>query len=144
MTGRTDVDAYVATLAPGRRAQVNALRTLIRGAAPGITEEVKWNAPSFRTVESFATLHLREAARIGVILHLGARGKPPKGFREGIPDPDGLLRWLGPDRAMLRFSDAAEVRAHKGPLTRIIRAWVTHVTPNAPREAKAAGQGRRR
>lgn len=131
MTGRDQVDAYVAKLAPARRTAVGAIRRLICKAAPGIGEEVKWNAPSFRTVESFATLHLRDAKRIGVILHLGARGKPPEGFAEMIPDPEGLLRWLGPDRAWVMFEGVKEIRAKKGAMVKIIRAWVKQVTPNA-------------
>jgi hypothetical protein len=40
-----------------------------------IREGVKWNTPSFRTTEYFATTNLREKAGIGLVLHLGASGR---------------------------------------------------------------------
>ena len=140
MTGRSAVDAYVAKLTPKRRSEVRALRTLIRGAAPGISEEVKWNAPSFRTVENFATMHLRDPKRISVILHLGARGKASKGFRETIPDPDGMLRWLGPDRAIVSFEGVSEIGERKGALTKIVRAWVKQVKTNGAGGGERGGR----
>src|SRR5262245_24459060 len=99
------VDALMKTLAHPHKDAIEALRVTILGADRSIREGVKWNAPSFRTHEYFATTNLREKKGIGVILHLGAkiRDVGPKGV--AIPDPKGLLKWLAADRAMVRFDD---------------------------------------
>src|SRR5262245_16729700 len=94
------VDAFMKTLDHPFKAEIEAIRKAITGAAPGIREGIKWNAPSFRTTEYFATTNLREKAGIGLILHLGAkiRALPAGGI--AIQDPAKLLKWLGKDRAM--------------------------------------------
>ncbi|MEQ1612074.1 MAG: hypothetical protein ABL904_04925 [Hyphomicrobiaceae bacterium] len=50
-----------------------ALRKVILGADPSISDGVKWNAPSFCTTEYFATINLRAKAGVEVILHFGAK-----------------------------------------------------------------------
>ena len=88
---------------------------------------MKWNAPSFRTTEYFATTNLRAKRGVGLILHLGAkvRALPPGGVT--IEDPEGLLEWLAKDRAALEFADAADVKRKRVALAAIIRQWIEHV-----------------
>ena len=57
------------------KAEIELMRAAILGADPSIREGVKWNAPSFRTHEYFATTNLREKKGIGLILHLGAKAE---------------------------------------------------------------------
>lgn len=121
------VDAFLATLDPPRRDTVQALRELVPGADPAIAEGVKWNAPSFRTTEWFATTHLRTRDGVGLVLHRGARARPlPPGGLD-IPDPTGALRWLAPDRAMLTVRDVDDLRAREEVLVAVVRAWVRGV-----------------
>ena len=40
-------------------------------------------------------------------------------------DPDGLLRWLGPDRARLDFADAADLAQRTPALQALLRRWIT-------------------
>ncbi|MDH5829038.1 hypothetical protein QFW80_00675 [Luteimonas sp. M1R5S18] len=56
---RAAVDALMATLTHPHKASIEALRAAILAVDPSIAEGVKWNAPSFRTHEYFATFHLR-------------------------------------------------------------------------------------
>ena len=74
------VSAYMAALEHPHKALVEALRRAVLGADPAIAEGIKWNAPSFRTHEYFATTHLRTKDGVGLILHLGARPRDG-GFR---------------------------------------------------------------
>ena len=121
------VDDFMKSLEHPHKAAIEALRKVIRGAAPGIREGVKWNAPSFRTTEYFATTNLREKAGFGVILHLGAKARAlPAGGIE-IADPGKMLRWLAKDRAMIVFSDGKDLAKRKHPLAALVRAWVAHV-----------------
>jgi hypothetical protein len=92
-----------------------------------VQEGVKWNAPSFRTTEYFATTNLRAKAGIGVILHLGAkvRDLPPGGVQ--IADPAGLLKWLGKDRAMVEFADAQAFDEAKPAFQAVLRQWLRFI-----------------
>ncbi len=45
---RETVDEYMAALDHPFKAEVEALRAIIKGVNPNITEQVKWNAPSYR------------------------------------------------------------------------------------------------
>lgn len=103
------------------------MRQIILGASPAISEGIKWNAPSFRTQkEWFATLHLRSKQSVQVILHLGAKARPDlKPFE--IADPDGLMKWLGKDRALVTLGAGRDIAANRKALEAIVRAWIKHV-----------------
>lgn len=109
------------------KAEVQAIRAAILGAAPGISEGIKWKAPSFRTHEYFATTHLREKEGIGVILHLGAKVRDVGPGGVAIEDPTQLLKWLAADRASVRFASADDFESKKTAFQRLIRNWVKHV-----------------
>jgi hypothetical protein len=83
-----DVETFLAALDHPLKPEILALRQVILGADPSITEGIKWNVPSFRTSEYFATMHLRAKDGIQVILHLGAktRGTAITGVAIAIPD----------------------------------------------------------
>jgi len=121
------VDAFMKRLVHPHSAAIEDMRRIILGAAPGIREGIKWNAPSFRTDEYFATTNLREKAGIGLILHLGAKVKslPAKGI--AVADPARLLEWLGKDRAMIVFRDQHDLAGRKKPLATLIKAWIAYV-----------------
>ena len=121
------VDAFMLTLDHRFKREIEEIRRLMLGADPGIAEGIKWNSPSFRTHEYFATTNLREKKGIGVILHLGAKVKqlPAGGVR--IEDPNKLLKWLGKDRAVIVFEDAQDLAAKEAAFVRIIRNWIAYV-----------------
>lgn len=123
-TDTTDaVDAYMAALDHPCKAEVEALRRIITGVDPRVAEGVKWNAPSWRLDEYFATTHLRAKQGIGVILHLGAKTRAPSS-NPAIDDPDGLLEWLGPDRARVAFADMADLRRRQAAFEAVLRQWI--------------------
>lgn len=119
-----DVRSFLATLDHAQKPAILAIRTILL-STPGVTEGIKWNAPSFRTTEWFATFHLRAKAGVMVILHLGAKVKAGDGIT--IDDPAGLLTWLGKDRASITFADEADVETKREALATLIRRWVEHV-----------------
>jgi hypothetical protein len=121
------VDEFMTALAHSSKSEVQAIRSLILAADPSISEGIKWNAPSFRTTEYFATTNLREKNGVGVILHLGAKVReiPPGGMP--IDDPEKLLRWLAQDRAAVVFKDMNDFNAKKSAILSIIRSWITYV-----------------
>ena len=114
------VDEFMAKLKPPCKAQVQALREVILATDSSIAEGVKWNAPSYRTSEYFATTNLRAKKGIGVILHLGAKVRDLPAGGVAIDDPGKLLKWLGKDRAMVEFADVADLRRKKAAFQAVV------------------------
>lgn len=124
-----DVDTFLAALHHPHKDEILALRQVILAADPAVAEGIKWNAPSFRTSEWFATFHLRAKGGVQVILHFGAKVRDRSAARAAIADPDSMLEWLGPDRASVKFRDAADVEAKRAAFAAVIRQWIAHVEP---------------
>ena len=92
-----------------------------------IAEGIKWNAPSFRTTEYFATTNLRATRGIQVILHLGARVRDLPSGGITIDDPAGILKWLAKDRAVIELADTRSLKDGKAALQAILRQWIRFV-----------------
>lgn len=119
-----DVDALLDTSKHPLRTEIDALRSIILAVDARIEEGVKWNAASFRTTDWFATLngprHVKEPM---LILHAGARAKGLV-LKDRIPDPDGLIKWLGNERGQVVFKDATDIRKKERALKAIVGAWI--------------------
>lgn len=122
-----DVEAFLASLDHPLKQEILALRQIILGADPSITEGIKWNAPSFRTSEYFATFHLRVKDGVQVILHLGAKTRDTSVSGIAIADPESLLEWLAKDRASVKFRDRKDIDARRSAFADVIRQWIKHV-----------------
>lgn len=117
------VDQFMERLEHPLKAEIGAVRTLILRADPAITEQVKWNAPSFVYAgEDRITLHLRAKDGIMLVFHRGAKSKDTAGF--AFEDPSGLMKWAAPDRALVTLRDMAEVEARAADLADLVRRWV--------------------
>jgi len=121
------VSAFLATLNYPALDLIQAIRATILASDSRIAEGIKWNAPSFRTIEYFATTNLREKHGEGVILHLGAkvRDLSPEGIT--IDDPKGLLKWLARDRAMVVFGGMEDFQAKREAFQGVIGNWIAYV-----------------
>jgi hypothetical protein len=126
------VDAFMATLAHPHADAIQALRQAILAVDPAIAEGIKWNAPSYRVREYFATTHLRAKAGVGIILHLGAKARPGGPQPLAIDDPHGLLAWLAPDRAMVVFANLDDVNARTPAFQALIRQWLAAAAVAGP------------
>lgn len=121
------VDAFMAELVHPHKPEIEALRRLMLEVDPSVQEGVKWNAPSFRTSDYFATTHLRAKSGLGVVLHLGARVRQLPSGGVAIEDPAKLLKWLGKDRAMVEFANAEEFNTSRAAFQAVLRQWVKYV-----------------
>ena len=121
------VDQFMAALDHPFKAEIETLRLAILAVYPSIAEGIKWNAPSWRTDEYFATTHLRGKTGFSLILHLGAKARAlPEGGLH-MPDPEGLLKWLGQDRAQVEFSSTADFSAKLPALQAVLTEWIRYV-----------------
>ncbi len=121
------VDAYLESLEHRHKPAVETLRQLINDAVPGLTERIKWNAPSFGPGEDDRiTMRLHPGDRLQLILHRGAKAAADDLFR--FEDPDKLIAWAAPDRGVVTFKDEADIRAKAPALSEILRRWVACTT----------------
>lgn len=108
------------------KAELEAVRSIILGANPEISEGIKWNAPSFRCKEYFATINIRKDVVL-VILHLGAKVKDNSTAGLTISDPTGLLEWLAKDRAAVKFRDMKAIKSSRAAFENIVRQWIAYM-----------------
>jgi hypothetical protein len=81
------VDEFMSSLEHPQKAVVEAIRGLMLSVGDSVREGLKWNAPSYRTHEYFATTNLRSRMGVGVILHFGAKVRPLPASGVNIDDP---------------------------------------------------------
>lgn len=123
------VEAFLKKLNHPLKPEIEAVRQIILGLDPSIQEGIKWNSPSFRTTDYFATLNLRAKdckERVWLILHGGAKAKGLT-LKDKIADPTGLLEWLANDRCLVTFDNHKDVQSKSRALQSIIREWIRHL-----------------
>ena len=120
----TDVDEYMAGLVHRRKDQVERMRAAILAADPGLTETVKWNAPSFiYDGEDRVTFRLQPGDRVELVLHRGARTRDDSGSF-AFDDPSGMIVWAAPDRGVIAIPQGTDIDASLEEILPTIHAWV--------------------
>jgi len=118
------VVAFLEELDHPLQKEIEAVRQIILGVDPAICEAVKWNAPSFRTTDFFATFNLRSKDHVQLVFHTGAKVKATATTGIDIADPDGLLKWLAKDRCLVTLGVGKEIQAKREAFEAIVRAWI--------------------
>ena len=117
------VEAFMAALEHPQKPLIARVRAIILGANGRITEQVKWNAPSFcYGGDDRVTMRLHPPTQVQLILHRGAKVRPDDGFT--FADDSGLLHWITNDRATVTLRSLAEVEAHEAALARLVERWM--------------------
>jgi uncharacterized protein YdhG (YjbR/CyaY superfamily) len=117
--GTAMVDEYMAGLDHPLKAETETLRATIKGVHPQITEEVKWNAPSFSyRGEYLVTFNLRKPEHVHPVFHNPLVVDVSSDLLEG-DYPDG--------RRMAYFRDMADVQSRRTALERVIGELVTKI-----------------
>jgi len=121
--GAAAVAQFLQTWDHPLKAEVEQLRAIILGADPGITEQIKWKAPSFcYRGDDRVTMRLHPKGGVQLIFHRGVKVKDSTDF--SFADPSGLLQWVAKDRAIVTFHTLAEITAHEAALGDVVRRWV--------------------
>lgn len=117
------VDAFLRDLQHSRKAEIEAIRSLILKSHPGVTEQIKWNAPSFcYGGDDRVTLRLQPGNRVQLIFHRGAKSKDSSGF--SFADESELLEWLAVDRAVVTFQGVEDVKQKETVLSDLVCRWM--------------------
>jgi uncharacterized protein YdhG (YjbR/CyaY superfamily) len=110
---RTDkVDEFLENLSHPLKAEVEAVRSIIKGVNKDINEEIKWKAPSFTYKGgNLVTFNLREEKRIHLVFHNLHISKVKSKLLEGDYK----------DRRMVYFANMKDVKAKKPMLERALK-----------------------
>jgi hypothetical protein len=109
-----EVDAFMKTLDHPFKAEVQAVRKIIKGVNKNITEQIKWAAPSFSYKGYMVTFNLWAKEHVHLVFHNGAI----------LNHKSGLLEGDYPDRRMAYFSSMKDVKAKQPALEAAIKEWV--------------------
>jgi len=108
------VDEFMSKLEHPFKAEVETLRAIIKGVDPRITEQIKWNAPSFRFTDYICTFQLHVTQHVHLVFHNPAIASIPSAILEG----DYV------DRRMAYFTSMDDVQAKRAELEHVIRSLV--------------------
>ena len=113
LVNRTDkVDEFLENLSHPFKAEVEAVRSIIKGVNKDINEEIKWRAPSFNYKgEYLVTFNLWEEKRIHLVFHNPQIPKVKSKLLEGDYK----------DRRMAYFSDMKDIKAKKSLLEKALK-----------------------
>jgi hypothetical protein len=114
--GKVVVDAYMRDVDHPFKAEMQAVREIILGASPKISERIKWNAPSFYYGEDLGAFNPRATEYAHLILLF------PGG--QGMDDSSGLLEGNHKDRREVKFHSLDDVKAKKRALEKLVKGWV--------------------
>jgi hypothetical protein len=114
-TDKEVVDAYLRDVDHPFKAEMEAVRQIILGASPKISERIKWNAPSFYYQEDLGAFNPRAMEYAHLILL----------FPDGAGmDDSRLLEGKHKDRREVKFHGMDDVRAKKPALEKLVKRWV--------------------
>ncbi|CAA9286510.1 MAG: hypothetical protein AVDCRST_MAG77-4803 [uncultured Chloroflexi bacterium] len=127
---RESVVEFLAQLEHPLKADIEAVRAVILTANDGITEHVKWNAPSFCFEgDDRVTMRLQPGNRLDLIFHRGAKVKDATDF--AFVDGTGLMKWVTADRAVVSLKSAHDITAHRDALADLVDRWVRSTSETA-------------
>ncbi|HNL38876.1 MAG TPA: DUF1801 domain-containing protein [Saprospiraceae bacterium] len=116
MTDADKVSAYMQALDYPLKAEVELLRDIIRSAHPGLSERIKWNAPSYYTQADLLTFNLHDPKVIRLVFHHPAIVE--------ITSP--LLQGEYKDRRLAFFESRAAVDMQREELVRVVRELIKY------------------
>ena len=110
-----EVDEFMDKLDHPFKAEVYAVRDIIKNVNKGITEQIKWAAPSFSYRGYMVTFNLWAKQHVHLVFHNGAI----------LSNESGLLEGDYPDRRMAYFYSMDDVVAKQKALEDAVRDWVS-------------------
>jgi uncharacterized protein YdhG (YjbR/CyaY superfamily) len=106
------VDEFIRELDHPLKTEVEMVREIIKSVNKDITEQIKWNAPSFNYAgQSLVTFNLWEKGRIHLVFHNPMISKVKSKLLEGDYD----------HRRMAYFSDRKDIEAKKTGLQKALK-----------------------
>ncbi len=116
---------YMINLENPLKSEIEVVRNIILQTNSQLTENIKWNAPSFSfNNEDRITFNFQGKGFFRLIFHCGAKVNENKSKEPLFVDATGLLEWLDSDRAMVKFVRMQDVEVNKNKLVEVITNWI--------------------
>jgi hypothetical protein len=120
------VHQFLETLVHAKKSDILTLRAAILKSNPRISEQIKWNAPSFCwDGEDRVTMRLQPGDRLQLIFHRGAKPKDTSAFK--FSDPTGMIEWAAIDRGVVTIAEEVKSANELEPLVKLVNLWMTSV-----------------
>jgi Domain of unknown function (DU1801) len=117
-----EVTEFIRELSHPLKPGIEDVRSAILASDDGITEHIKWNAPSFCWKgEDRVTFRLQPGDRLQLIFHRGAKVRDDE-FE--FNDDTGLMEWASADRAIVTFEDLDDVPAKLPAVVGLVGRWM--------------------
>ena len=108
-----DVDAWMAKYDNPQKPLLDAVRRAVLAADRRIGECIKWQAPTFTYKGNLASFYPKSKAHVSLMFHTGAR----------IAGDYPSLEGSGDTSRVMKFADAADLKAKSAELKRLVKAW---------------------
>lgn len=116
------VDEFLSELSHPMKEEIVALRDAILASDDGITEHIKWKAPSFcYEGDDRVTFRLQPGDMFQLVFHRGAKVRTDE---FAFDDESGLLKWVAADRATLTLSDLDDVHEKLPAVVDLVGRWM--------------------
>ena len=118
------VEEFLKELDHPLKAEILEVRKIILSSTDQITEQIKWNGPSFCFKgDDRVTFRLHPPKNIQLIFHRGAKvRKDVKDF--SFKDPTGFIKWATNDRGVVTLADMKEIKEKKKDLALLVDLWM--------------------
>jgi hypothetical protein len=114
LTDAEQVAEFMDKLEHPLKAEIEAVRAIIRNANPKISERIKWNAPSYYTTTDLLTFNPRSLKNVHLVFHHIAI----------VQVKSALLEGEYKDRRMVYFTDMQDIERKKAELMRILNEYI--------------------
>jgi uncharacterized protein YdeI (YjbR/CyaY-like superfamily) len=103
--------------------EIERLREIILQSNTQLTEQIKWNAPSFCFNGDDRITFRIHPTKLQLIFHRGAKVKSDaKDFL--FSDPWGMIEWAAKDRGVISFENIKEIDAREKDLMLLVNKWL--------------------
>ena len=110
LSDQEQVNAYMSSLKPEVKSEIEAVRRIIKNASPKLNERIKWNAPSYYYLQDILTFGPYKTEMILLVFHHPSVVKIKSTLLEGDYK----------DRRLVYFKNKTEAGKNKKELSRII------------------------
>lgn len=123
-SGTAEVEKFLVELDHPMKTSVERLRHVFLGSVPGLSEGIKWNAPSFvYDGVDRVTFRLAPRGELQVILHRGAKVRADAADFT-FADPTGLASWPAKDRGIITLPNLEAAVEHESDVLELVQRWV--------------------
>jgi len=123
----TDVKIFMRDLTHARKEDVENVRELILSADERLSEQIKWNAPSFGIGgDDRMTFRLQPGDPVQLIFHRGVKKRDAESFV--FEDESGLLDWVAKDGGVVTFADSDHVAREATDFQELVKRWIRAIS----------------